>query len=68
VLFLNSVLLFSVLKLVRVRNWVRWENYFIIASILLSRTASTDLFGLNEFKTYYTYYAVAFLSSSILMW
>lgn len=60
VLFLNSVLLFSVLKLVRVRNWVRWENYFIIASILLSRTASTDLFGLNEFKTYYTYYAVGF--------
>jgi fucose 4-O-acetylase-like acetyltransferase len=62
VLFLDSVLLFAVLKLVRVGNWTRWENYFVIASIVLSRAASTDLFGLNEFKTYYTYYTVGFFA------
>lgn len=60
VLFLNSVLLFAVLKLVQVKNWTRWENYFVIASILLSRAVSSDLFGLNELKTYYTYYAAGF--------
>jgi fucose 4-O-acetylase-like acetyltransferase len=62
VLFLNSILLFAVLKLVQVRDWARWENYFVIASILLSRAVNTDLFGLNEFKTYYIYYAVGFFA------
>jgi fucose 4-O-acetylase-like acetyltransferase len=62
VLFLNSVMLFSVLKLVRVRNWVRWENYFIIASIILARAASTNLFGLSEFRLYYPYYAAGFFA------
>lgn len=59
-LFLCSVFLFAFLKLVQAGNWTRWENYFVIASILLSRLANTDIFGLNEFKTYYTYYAAGF--------
>jgi fucose 4-O-acetylase-like acetyltransferase len=62
VLFFNSVLLFSVLKLVQVRNWLRWENYFVIATILLSRAASADLFGLSELKIYYTYYVAGFFA------
>ena len=62
VLFINSVVLFAVLKLVRVKNWERWENYFVIASIVLSRTASTDLFGLSDFKLYYPYYAAGFFA------
>ena len=66
VLFLNSVMLFSVLKLVRVRNWVRWENYFIIASIILARAASTNLFGLSEFRLYYTVLCGRFFCLQIL--
>ena len=60
VLFINSVVLFIILKIVRVRNWVRWENYFVIASILLSRAASADIFGLSDVRLYYIYYAAGF--------
>jgi len=60
VLFMNTVVLFAVLKLIRVRNWERWENYFVIASMILARTASSDLFGLSDFRLYYPYYAAGF--------
>jgi fucose 4-O-acetylase-like acetyltransferase len=60
-LFLCSVFFFAVLKVVQLQNWSRWENYFILASIVISRLANLDLFGLNEFKTYYTYYAAGYL-------
>ncbi|GAB6268708.1 MAG: acyltransferase [Smithella sp.] len=62
VLFLESILLFSVLKLVQIKNWIRWENYFVIASIILARLASTDLFGLSEFRLYYPYYAAGYFA------
>lgn len=62
VLFLNSIFLFAVLKLIRVKNWTRWENYIIIASMLLSRLANTENFGLAEFRTYYPYYAAGFFA------
>lgn len=63
VLFLNSMILFSVLKLVEVREWTRWENYFVIASILLVRAAlSTNLFLLSEVRLYYPYYAAGFFA------
>ncbi|MFZ5563942.1 MAG: acyltransferase family protein, partial [Thermodesulfobacteriota bacterium] len=60
VLFLNSAFLFGVLKLVRRNNWLRWENYFVIAAILISRTASADILGLSEVKQYFPYYAAGF--------
>jgi fucose 4-O-acetylase-like acetyltransferase len=61
VLFLNSTILFSVLKLVEIREWNRWENYFVIASILLVRAAlSTNLFLLSEVRLYYPYYVAGF--------
>ena len=60
VLFWNSFLLFAVLKIARLKNWLRWENYFIIAAILLSRTASADFLGLSEVKQYFPYYAAGF--------
>jgi len=59
-LFINAVVLFLVLKLVRVKNWVRWENYFVIASMLFSRAFSSDYFGLSDFKVYYPYYAAGY--------
>jgi len=63
VLFLNSTILFSVLKLVEIREWNRWENYFVIASILLVRAAfSTNLFLLSEVRLYYPYYAAGFFA------
>ena len=62
VLFFNSLLLFSVLKLVRVKNWMRWENYFVIGAIMLSRTASGDVFGLSEIKIFFPYYAAGFFA------
>ncbi len=62
VLFFNSVLLYSVLKLVQVKNWGRWENYFVIASLLLSRLASTELFGLSEIRLHYPYYVAGFFA------
>lgn len=67
-LFLNSVVLFSVLKLVQARNWERWENYLVIASILLSRAASSEYFGLSDFKVYYTYYAAGFFACKYYDW
>lgn len=60
VLFLNSFLLFAALKIARFKNWMRWENYFVIAAILLSRTASADFLGLSEVKQYFPYYAAGF--------
>lgn len=60
VLFLNSFLLFAVLKIVRFKNWMRWENYFVIAAILLSRTASADFLSLSEIKQYFPYYVAGF--------
>ena len=63
VLFINSMILFSVLKLVEVREWTRWENYFVIASILLVRAAfSTNLFLLSEVRLYYPYYVAGFFA------
>ena len=59
-LFLCCVFFFAVLKFIQARNLSRWENHIIIASIVLSRLANTDVFGLNEFKTYYTYYAIGY--------
>jgi len=59
-LFINAVVLFLVLKLVRVKNWGRWENYFVIASMLFSRAFSSDYFGLSDFKVYYPYYAAGY--------
>jgi len=59
-LFLNSVLLFVALKLSRLRDWSRFENYFVIGAILLSRLASSDFFGLSEVKQYFPYYAAGF--------
>lgn len=67
-LFLNSVALFAVLKLVQVGKWARWENYFVIASILISRAASSELFGLSDFKVYYTYYAAGFFACKYYDW
>lgn len=60
VLFWSSVLLIAVLKVVRFKNWIRWENYFVVAAILLSRAGSTNLFGLTEIKAYFIYYAAGF--------
>lgn len=60
ILFLNSTLLFGVLRFVRYKDWHRWENYFVIGAILLSRTASTDFLGLAEVKQYFSYYAAGF--------
>ena len=60
VLFLNSFLLFTVLKIVRYKNWLRWENYFVLAALLLSRAASADFLGLSEVKQYFPYYAAGF--------
>ncbi len=62
VLILTSIFLFAVLKLIRVKHWTRWENYIILASILLSRLANTENFGLSEFRTYYPYYAAGFFA------
>lgn len=67
-LFLNSIVLFSVLKLVQVRKWERWENYLVIASIVLSRAASSEYFGLSDFKVYYTYYAAGFFACKYSDW
>ena len=62
-LFLNSMILFSVLRLVEVRGWTRWENYFVIASIVLVRAAlSTNLFLLSEVRLYYPYYVAGFFA------
>ncbi len=57
VLFINSIILFTVIKFVQIKNMLRWENYFILAAILLSRTASADVLGLSEVKQYFPYYA-----------
>lgn len=63
VLFLNSTMLFSVLKLVEIQGWTRWENYFVIASILLVRAAlSTELFNLSQVRLYYPYYVAGFFA------
>lgn len=67
-LFLNSVVLFAVLKLVQIRKWERWENYLVIASIVISRAASSELFGLSDFKVYYTYYAAGFFACKYYDW
>ena len=66
VLFLNSFLLFAVLKVARFKNWLRWENYFVIAAILLSRTASADFLGLSEVKQYFPYYTAGFFACKYL--
>lgn len=62
VLFLNSVFLFAVLKLIQIRNWTPWENYIVIASIIAARAASTNLFGLAEFRLYYPYYVAGYFA------
>jgi len=67
-LFLNSTVLFAVLRLVRRKKWERWENYLVIASIVLSRVASTEYFGLSDFKVYYTYYAAGFFVCKYYDW
>ncbi|MDY6904692.1 MAG: acyltransferase family protein [Thermodesulfobacteriota bacterium] len=61
ILFLNSSFLFAVLKLVRHKKWQQWENYFVIAAIILARTASEDVLGLSDFRQYFPYYAAGFL-------
>lgn len=67
-LFLNSVVLFAVLRLVRVKHWERWENHLVIASMILSRFASTEYFGLADFKVYYTYYAAGYFVCKYYDW
>ena len=62
VLFFNSAFLFTVIKVVRIKNWVRWENYFVIAAIVVARTASADIFGLSECRLYFPYYAAGFFA------
>ncbi|MFO7569535.1 MAG: acyltransferase family protein, partial [Smithellaceae bacterium] len=62
VLFINSTFLFLVLKLVEVKHWTRWENYFVIAAILVSRLASADIFALSEVKVYFPYYVAGFFA------
>lgn len=60
VLFLNSSFLFAVLKLVRLKNRQPWENYFVVAAIVIARTASEDVLGLSDFRQYFPYYAAGF--------
>lgn len=60
VLFWSSLLLFAALKIARYRNWLRWENYFVVAAIILSRISSTEFLGFSEIKAYFVYYAAGF--------
>jgi fucose 4-O-acetylase-like acetyltransferase len=62
VLFINSSLLFLVVKTLRIRKMVRWEGYIILAAILLSRSFSSDLLGLSLVKQYFLYYAAGYLA------
>jgi fucose 4-O-acetylase-like acetyltransferase len=60
ILFLNSALLFGALKLARYKKQQHSENYFVIAAILLSLTASADFLALADVKQYFPYYAAGF--------
>ena len=60
VLFWSSLLLFAALKIARYKNWLRWENYFVVAAIILSRIPSTNFLGFAEIKAYFIYYAAGF--------
>jgi len=60
VLFWSSLLLFAALKIARYRNWLQWENYFVVAAILLSKISSSGFFGFTEIKAYFVYYAAGF--------
>lgn len=60
ILFLNSALLFGALKLARYKKRQHRENYFVLAAILLSMTASADFLALADVKQYFPYYAAGF--------
>jgi fucose 4-O-acetylase-like acetyltransferase len=60
VLFWSRLLLFAALKIARYKNWLRWENYFVVVAILLSRISSTEFLGFTEIKAYFVYYAAGF--------
>jgi fucose 4-O-acetylase-like acetyltransferase len=60
ILFLNSALLFGALKLARYKKQQYRENYFVLAAILLSMTASADFLALADVKQYFPYYAAGF--------
>jgi fucose 4-O-acetylase-like acetyltransferase len=60
ILFLNSTLLFGALKLARCKKQQHRENYFVIAAILISLTASADFLALADVKQYFPYYAAGF--------
>jgi len=62
ILFLNSALLFGSLKLARYKKQQHRENYYVIAAILLSLTASADFLALTDVKQYFPYYAAGFFS------
>ena len=62
ILFLNSALLFGALKLARYKKQQHRENYFVIAAILLSLTASADFLALADVKQYFPYYAAGFFA------
>lgn len=60
VLFLNSTILYCVLKIMRIKNLERWENYAVIGAIIATRALSTDLLALAMVKQYFLYYSAGF--------
>ncbi|MDQ5984330.1 MAG: hypothetical protein CSYNP_00023 [Syntrophus sp. SKADARSKE-3] len=62
VLFINTSILSIILQIVRVKNWLQWEDYFVVAAIIASRAIpSIEVLGFSEVRYLFLYYAAGYL-------
>jgi fucose 4-O-acetylase-like acetyltransferase len=55
-LFINSIILFPIIKVSEAKKIGIWEVPLIIAAVLIIRSTSSDMLGLPEVRSYLPYY------------
>jgi fucose 4-O-acetylase-like acetyltransferase len=62
VLFINSVVLFPIIKFSAAKKIGTWEVPLIIAAVLIVRSTGSDMLGLPEIRSYLPYYVGGYLT------